>query len=158
MRSRVFIFEDDDTLRSLLTSLLESQGYEVMSFSEPGFCPLYSERECQCPLEHPCADVIISDLNMPNVTGLEFLENRSQHGCRVKCRALMSGGWTAAEIGRAERLGARIFEKPFKLEEILGWLEECHKQVAPRRRLSDLSDLDLGPQTKRKAERKNTAL
>jgi hypothetical protein len=70
----------------------------------------------------------------------------------------MSGGWTLEEIGRAKKLGVRIFKKPFKIEEIFRWLEDCQKQIDPGRKLSDLSDLDLGPQTKKKAEGKNAAL
>lgn len=138
----MFVLEDNDTLRSMLASLLEGQGYEVESFSEPGLCPTYSDHECPCPCQYACADVIISDLNMPKVSGLEFLENRKQHGCKVRCRAVMSGGWTEEQREQARRLGCRLFEKPFRFGEVLEWLEECIRGIDPDRKLSNLTDLE----------------
>jgi len=150
MKARVFVFEDNDTLRSMLCSLLESRGYEVMCFSEPGLCPMYLERGCPCPHDHACADIIITDINMPNVTGLEFLENRIQNGCKVGNRAVMSGGWTDEELEHAERLGCRIFEKPFKFDELMKWLNECEKKIDPDRKLLDLAEGDLGRESQKR--------
>jgi hypothetical protein len=69
----------------------------------------------------------------------------------------MSGGWTLEEIRQAKKLGVHVFKKPFKIEEIYRWLEDCQKQIAPGGKLTDLSELDLGPQTKKKAKGKNAA-
>jgi len=135
---RIFVFEDNDTLRSVISILLEKRGYEVMSFPEPGLCPLRLDRGCQCPQGQACADIIITDLNMPNMTGLELIENRLQNGCRVRNRAVMSAGWKDTERDQAKRLGCQIFEKPFKFDELNSWLDECGEGIAPNRQLSDL--------------------
>jgi CheY-like chemotaxis protein len=143
MRTRVFVFEDNETLRSMICTLLESRGYEVRPFSDPSLCPMYLDRNCPCPHSDACADAIITDVNMPNVTGLELLENLNQNGCKVKCRAVMSGGWTDKDLDEARRLGCRIFEKPFRLDEILEWLNDCEKAIDSKRKLTELSKLNL---------------
>ncbi len=140
MRLRAFVFDDDEELRRMIASILERRGYEVFSYSEPLFCPIYLDRECPCPEDYACGDIFITDNSMPNVTGLEFIENQIRLGCKAieKNKVLMSGKWTKAELERAKSLGCKICEKPFRTNKLLGWLDECEKRVDPSRKLSDL--------------------
>jgi CheY-like chemotaxis protein len=142
MRSRVLVFEDNDALRSLIVDLLESRGFDVVSYSEPGHCSQYLEGDCSCPFEEACADAIITDLNMPGMTGLSLVEERIRHGCKVIGRAIMSGGWTEKELQRARELDCQTFEKPFRLIRLVEWLEGIEKQIDPHRRLLDLKEPD----------------
>jgi CheY-like chemotaxis protein len=64
-RYPVLIVEDEANLRSLGKSILESQGYKVHC-AEDGF-------EGLAALRHALPDMIISDLQMPNMSGFEFL-------------------------------------------------------------------------------------
>jgi len=138
MKLRAIVFEDNEALRTTISSMLEMRGYEVFSYSEPLLCPVYLDREC--PHEHPCVDVSITDLRMPNMTGLDFIENQTRYGCKaiVSNKAVMSGAWTDEELERAKRLGCQIFEKPFGINEINKWLNECEERIDPNRKLSDL--------------------
>ena len=140
MKLRVFLFEDNEALRVTISSILESRGYEVLSYPEPLFCPVYLDRECPCPSNYACGDVFITDNLMPNVTGLEFIEKQMSHGCKAIAnnKAVISGVWTDAELVRARRLGCKTFEKPFRTAELLSWLDECEKRIDPNRKLSDL--------------------
>ncbi len=147
MKLRAFVFEDNDTLRLMIGSVLESRGYEVMSYSEPNLCPISPDRECPCPHKHACADIIITDIHMPNMTGLEFLKNRKQNGCKVENRAVMSGRWTDEELDVARRLGCQVFEKPFRFRDLYEWLDQCEKKIDPKRRLSDLPERDSETET-----------
>jgi len=137
MRIRVFVFDDDQTIRSILWRLLDGRGYEVFTFPDPAFCPLHLATGCPCPEDQACADIIISDINMPNVTGLEFVENQMKKGCKVKNVALMSGAWSDSDLEYARRLGCQALHKPFTLEEINTWLDVCEKKIDPNRVLSD---------------------
>jgi hypothetical protein len=79
---------------------------------------------------------------MPVETGIEFLTNRFKFGCKIKFRALMSADWTEIDLQSAEKIGCRVFRKPFDLGELLEWLDTCRKQIDQKRILSDWSSGD----------------
>jgi CheY-like chemotaxis protein len=137
MKPRVLIFEDNNLLRSTLDNILKELGFEVFTFSDPGMCPLRASGDSICPLNHACSDIIISDVIMPTETGLEFIKERLDHGCKIKYRALMSADWSYTDLQRAQKLGCRIFHKPFNLEELTQWLNDCRKRIESTRELSD---------------------
>lgn len=140
MKIRALVFEDNDKLRSLISSILLKRGYEGFDFAEPGICPLYLEKDCPSPPDHTCADIIITDINMPNINGLELIENQIRHGCRVKHFAVMSFDWTDKQVEKANELGCHSFEKPFDISELNSWLVECERSIDPNRKLWDWSD------------------
>ena len=114
---RVLIFEDNNFLRCTLKDFLGDFGYEVFTFEDPVASPLYKKNYCDCRTGKTCADIIISDVNMPCINGLDFIRGQIQKGCKVKSRALMSGDWTHTNLQIARNLGCRIFTKPFDIIE-----------------------------------------
>jgi len=137
MKIRAFVFEDDDNVRDLITTILEKRGYEVNAFSEPDTCPLYLDHDCPCPLGHECGDIIVTDINMPKINGLDFIENQLNHGCKVNNFAVMSGTWTDKHADRAKSLGLYMFKKPFDVKDFNNWLDDCEKRLNPKRKLAD---------------------
>jgi CheY-like chemotaxis protein len=138
MKLRAIVLDDDDLLRTLMIGVLKDRGYEVHSSPEPFLCPIFLDSKCSCPVESHCANIIITDINMPGMTGFEFIEHQKRNGCKIQNVAMMSGGWTDEEIEHAKRLGCHIFEKPFKINEIEKWLDDCEKKYDPNSKLSDL--------------------
>jgi len=65
LKHRILVVDDDESTRECLATLLTSHGYEV-STAEDGFDALL-----QLTREPP--DVLISDLNMPGMSGFELL-------------------------------------------------------------------------------------
>jgi len=137
LKPRILIFEDNDSLRSTLEHLLNELGYEVHTFPNPGMCPQFYSSSHSCLLDDSCSDIIISDVNMPVETGIEFIKGRYNNGCKIKFRALMSGDWNETDLKQAEKLGCKVFLKPFDLKELIGWLDSCRKQIDHKRVLSD---------------------
>ncbi|MBO1225566.1 MAG: response regulator [Candidatus Scalindua sediminis] len=135
---RAIVLDDDYILRTLINDILKNRGYEVHSSSEPFFCPVYLDSKCPCPVEHFCSNIIITDINMPNMTGFEFIENLKRNACKIQNVAIMSGRWTDEELEHAKRLGCHTFEKPFKIDEFGKWLDDCEKKLDPDNKLSDL--------------------
>ena len=137
MRMRVIVFDDADYVQEFFKTVLEECGYEVLVYSDPEECLLQHEHECVCDTHHVCADAIISDVDMPNVSGLQFVDSQKKKGCKIKNIAFMSGRWTAADMNFARKLGCKILYKPFTLETVLDWLDECKKRMDKNRLLSN---------------------
>jgi len=144
MKLRVIILEDNDAIRNLLSLILEERGYEVHSFNSPAICPLQITPDCRCRENQACVDVIISDLDMPGVTGLAFIENQKRKHCKCRHIALMSGGLTDEVIGQAKKMGCKIFPKPFELSDIIAWLEEIEAGINPNRQLENWFKIEPG--------------
>jgi CheY-like chemotaxis protein len=137
MKYRALVLDDDDVIRSLLSTILVKRGYDVRSFSFPGSCPLFNNHECICTAEEACADIILSDVRMPQVSGMEFIERLFENGCKVKHMAFISGSWSDREYAQAEIMGCKTFNKPFSVSELEKWLDACEKDIAPDRVLRE---------------------
>jgi len=138
LKTRVVLLDDDKSVRLSLKGILEHWGFEVIASASPVFCPVFLGEEHQCPVAYMCADTLLTDINMPDMTGLQFLENQRQKGCKVKYIAVMSGNWKDEEIAHASRLSCSMFKKPIDIEKLREWLNECEKGINPKRKLSDL--------------------
>ena len=137
MRKRILVFDDDENIRSLLWQILDKRGYEVFTFPEPGLCPLHIKDNCDCSLEQACGDIILSDVDMPNISGLKFIESLFNKGCKVKNVGLMSGAWSEADLKIAQKLGCHVLHKPFTIDGLNKWLDYCEGRIDPKRELSN---------------------
>ena len=117
--ARILVIDDDDNLRRLLRRFLEKAGHEV-SEAPNGKIGLDIQRD------NP-ADLIITDLFMPEKEGTEFIMDMGYEFPKAKIIA-MSGGSNIEDVDflkLAENLGAlKTFQKPFKQEELLAAVEE----------------------------------
>ncbi len=140
-RLRALVFDDDESIRRLLTMLLQARGYEVFDYPEPIHCTVYDAAGCVCGTGCTCGDITLTDVEMPQISGLDLVEDQRSRGCKIDPRnvALMSGGWTEERLERARALGCRTFDKPFKVPELQAWLDECEARCR-----ADLSLRDLG--------------
>jgi CheY-like chemotaxis protein len=138
LKIRAVVLDDDGAIKALVSNLLRERGYEVYASSEPFLSQVYMGSGCSCSVGHTCTDIIITDNNMPNMSGLKFIERQKRMGCRVQNTAVMSGSWTKEEIEHAKKLGCHVFNKPFKINEIKEWLNECEKELDHKNKPSDL--------------------
>jgi len=124
--ARVLLADDDEELRALLAFGLRWHGFEVVEVVDGD--ELYAHLGA-CLLEgSPKPDVIVSDLRMPGVSGLEVLGSVR----RVKDIPfiLMTGGHeTRAEVLRSG--AAAMLEKPFDLADLL---DAVNDSIASSRR------------------------
>ncbi len=129
-KRRAVVLDDDVFVLSLLKDFLIIRGYEVLSYHEPAVCPL-SENSGGCGGSYPCADVMITDFNMPKMSGVELLRHQSKRGCPVDVRnkAVTSGYLSAKQRKGIEELGCAFFRKPFIFSELSAWLVECEKRA-----------------------------
>jgi FixJ family two-component response regulator len=125
---KAVILDDDPSMRSLLANIFHRRGYEVVSYSNPGECPIYSFKTCPCTMDQPCPCIIISDYEMPDVNGVEFIEALRNKGCTCPNIALISGSCIPLEVlGRAAKLKIKFFAKPFHRNQINDWLNQIEQ-------------------------------
>jgi DNA-binding response OmpR family regulator len=134
---RILIFDDSEEIRSLLYEFFNRRGYEVFSFPNPGVCPISHEKICPCPIGEACSDFILSDLNMPVKQGIDFLEEQIRKGCQCNNMALMSGDFTENDVSRGKSIGLELLRKPFRITEILEWIDGIEKTINRNRKLTD---------------------
>lgn len=111
MRSAtILIIEDHEAVRTLLAQVLKDAGYHVYE-ADNGRQGL--ERFHAQPV-----DLVITDLEMPEMSGLEVILALTRAFLDVKVIAM--SGRAAEDLQKAKLLGARqIFQKPMDLHALL---------------------------------------
>jgi CheY-like chemotaxis protein len=112
--ARILVIDDDAAICVVLRIALEYKGYEVVE-AHNGFEGL------QCYEAAP-VDLVITDLQMPEMDGLQMLSELRRRSPKVKVIAI-SGRRKALAIAE-EFYAQRTFEKPFCLKEVLGAVED----------------------------------
>ena len=111
MKSRILLIEDDASIVGGLKKELQVEGYEV-AVAERG------DRGLAKAKEQPF-DVVITDLKMPGLSGLELVEQL--HAASPKLPIILMTAFGTAETAiEATRLGAYDYLlKPFNMAELL---------------------------------------
>jgi len=130
-KPRVIILDDDVMVLNSLKKWLSQKDYEVLTFHDLTVCPVYEKRTDHCIKEKPCADIIITDVDMPAMTGIELLHYQSQRGCKIDKRnkALVSGYIDDKMMKIINESDYAFFKKPLDLSFISDWLNGCEKRI-----------------------------
>ena len=128
---RVFVVEDEDSLRISLADDLRDAGYTAYEFSDA----VAALQELRA--HH--ADVILTDIKMPKMSGLEFLRKVKEMTPETVVVVMTAHGSVASAV-EAMKLGAYDYlTKPFETDEILLMMEriaELHSLRTTNRQLS----------------------
>jgi two-component system KDP operon response regulator KdpE len=119
---KVLIVEDDREIRTVLRTALAAEGFEVLT--------AVSVSEATALLEHDPPDLVVLDLGLPGIDGVEVIR-----GLR---------GWTSIPIivlsvreGEGEKVAALdagaddYVTKPFGMDELLARLRAALRRAAP---------------------------
>jgi FixJ family two-component response regulator len=120
LNSSVSVVEDDDSLRMAIVGLLDSLGYRVKAYAS-----------AETFLNDPCgqdADCIITDIQMPGLSGIELKHHLD--GLGVKTPVIMVTARTEPSLhARAKASGAAcVLQKPFQEADLV----RCIEGVLPR--------------------------
>ncbi|HTR38599.1 MAG TPA: HD domain-containing phosphohydrolase [Bryobacteraceae bacterium] len=123
-RPRILVVEDEQGIRELLVEILNGQNCET-EVAATGLEALHQ-------LKSNAYDLVLLDLNMPVVTGLELL--RSGKGdWRDTGFIVLTGCGEISTAVEAMRLGALDYvRKPFTPDEIISAVHKARAQVAQR--------------------------
>lgn len=113
----VWIIEDNDALRLVYQKALQDAGLRVMAFNQGH---LVGER-----LREATPHVVITDIKLPDISGLELLENIKKNYPEIPV-ILISAFSDFETTSRALRLGAfDVLAKPFSIENLLDSLRQA---------------------------------
>ena len=109
----ILLFDDEESVRALLRSVLEAAGYEV---TEAANGRQGLERYRQRP-----TDLVITDIAMPELNGLDMILELMHEFLHTKVIAISGVGGEKNVLDAAKLLGARqTFQKPFSMPQLLG--------------------------------------
>jgi two-component system, NtrC family, response regulator AtoC len=144
-RSRIWIVDGDPNVRSHLTDLLVERGYDVQ-------CLDSGEQVLHCLASSPLPALLLLEIRLPRVSGLEVLSTLNKIGSRLPS-IVLSGVNDIPTVVQAMRLGAsdyllkpieakaletamaRILERPKGVEVISGFAPQPVFQSSNRRML-----------------------
>lgn len=132
-RFRILVVDDEPLIRDTARMILESEGYEVLTAAD-GLDGLRS-------LGKSLPDLIISDLNMPRMTGFEFLavvRLRFPHIATIA----MSGGYSSGEMPAGILADAFLQKGNYTIKELS---HEVGKLLAASPLRSEGKKGDIGP-------------
>ncbi|MGE4130700.1 MAG: sigma-54-dependent transcriptional regulator [Bdellovibrionales bacterium] len=110
MKSRVLVVDDEESIREFLEIMLRKEGYEV-TCAEDGQVGLDL-------IKKKSFDLVISDLQMPNLTGIELLRQVRDQYPDLLFMMITAFGTTETAV-EAMKLGAYDYiTKPFKIDEV----------------------------------------
>lgn len=139
---RILVVDDDDAFRDAMVRLLTRVGYECVGAAGPG--------EGMIELRRGGTEAVVVDLNLPGVSGLDFVEG-AREVLEGLSAVVLTGAATVETAARSVRLGVVAYlVKPPDLRELEGALRtavsECRRVRSlreQRRRLRGL-DAELG--------------
>jgi DNA-binding NtrC family response regulator len=112
----IFLAEDDDDQRAIISLALKSDGYEVIEAKDGTELLDLLAVASAVPEKRP--DIIVSDVLMPGYSGLGVLAALHKAAWRVPV-ILMTALQGSEVVRDAERLGAcAVFRKPFDLDDL----------------------------------------
>lgn len=127
-RGRILLVEDEDGVRGIAASLLESRGYEVEQACD-------GEEALEILTEQPCSfDLIISDVVMPGMDGPTLMKEAREH--LGDARIIFISGYAERDVAKQldEDRAVSFLPKPFTVK-ILA--ERVKQELGSRKQKSE---------------------
>jgi len=122
---RILIVDDEESFRNVLTVILKKEGYEVEGAA--------NGEEGLNKISDSAFDHILCDIRMPQMDGLEFLQEAKKAGVETPI-IMMSAYGTIDTAIEAMKLGAYDYiSKPFKPDEIILTLKKAEERERLRK-------------------------
>ncbi len=115
--ARILVIDDDAELRALAGLNLKDAGYQVLLAAD-------GNEGLKLFREQP-ADLVITDIYMPNREGLETIRDMRQRSPKVGIIAISGRATAGTMLGIARKLGAdEVLQKPFAMQELLSAVDK----------------------------------
>ena len=119
---KIVVVDDDEMMRSLLTTLLELENFHVKAFSPISINQLIQEISTFSP------DIIVSDVYLENINGIELLQQIKSSPDINSIKVIMTSGEDFSI--QAIQNGASIFLlKPYMPNELMDSLKFLTSEI-----------------------------
>jgi CheY-like chemotaxis protein len=109
LRPRILVIDDDRSVRVFISDLLTGAGYETDEAD--------SGVQAVALLEQRAYDLVITDLQMPHLTGWDVVN--AVRGRRPTMPIIMISGFaTKDDMKQARQVGVPLLQKPFSVAEL----------------------------------------
>ena len=136
MPSTIFIVDDEKNIRRTVRMVLEGEGFNVEEAS--------SGEEALARLPEVAADVLLLDVQLPGISGLDTIERiaKLKNQESQPTIIMISGHATLADAVRATKAGAYdLIEKPLDRERLMVALRNALERRAMAREVQGLRAL-----------------
>jgi DNA-binding response OmpR family regulator len=108
---KILVIDDEEHLRNLIADFLESEGYEVKTAA--------NGREGLASFQEGTYDVVITDLGLPEMSGLEVAEEIKNIGSATPVVLLTGFSLQAGGERMKDTKVDLVITKPFQLAQVL---------------------------------------
>jgi len=128
---RILLADDDDEMREVLSYSLREEGYHVTECAH-GIAMLECLRAYLLDQEGDHYDLVVSDIRMPGLTGIELLTAGFEKG-KFPPTILITSFGDPEMHHQARRLGAKaLLDKPFELTALIAEVNRVLRGKAAR--------------------------
>ena len=117
-KGRILVVDDEISARSALSEILTDEGFKVRTAAD-GFRALAAAGDF-------APDLVLTDLKMPGMDGLELLGRLKEHDPEVAVVLMTAFGAVESAVEAMRAGAADYLTKPLNSDELLLVLERCH--------------------------------
>ena len=129
---RVLIIDDEPGLRQTVSMILAGEGYDVHTASD-------GEEGLRCAFELS-PDLILCDVRMPRLPGLEFVERYHGEGGRAMVIVMTAYGSTELALEAMKKGAYDYLPKPFAADQLVLTLKKAEEREALRKEVHRLRE------------------
>ena len=129
---KVLIIDDEPSLRQTVSMILDEEGYDVLVASD-GKEGLTKALEVK-------PDVVLTDVRMPGMPGLEFLDRYMEEGGEALVIVMTAYGSTELAIEAMKKGAYDYVPKPFSADQLVLTLRKAQERESLRREVSRLRE------------------
>jgi DNA-binding response OmpR family regulator len=133
-RHKILLVEDDDRLSKLIKKGLEEKGFEVV--------PVFDGEMAQRLFESDHFDLIITDLILPKMNGLDFCKTIRNMGSKIPIIMLTALGTTDHKLEGFDAGADDYLVKPFDFRELYARIKTLLKRAKSESKMPSSSILE----------------
>ncbi|MFO8099604.1 MAG: sigma-54 dependent transcriptional regulator [Salinibacter sp.] len=132
MDTCIYVVDDEPKTGNLFTNVLERDGYQVEAYLSPLSMLEALDEEARTP------DVVVADMMMPEMDGLELLETLQERGLEAPVIIMTAHSSVQTAVEAMQQGAFHYLQKPVNLEELRALLEKAINLYGAQKELEEI--------------------